>query len=119
MKNTHSPAEWRAVVGFPAYEISELGAVRAVDLNGHQPKARMHSKGFVRVILELDGVEKEIGVHRLVCEAFHGVPKDRRRVVHIDGDQTHNSEFNLKWGARVRTHRHKVLGLHMEPAECV
>ena len=76
----------------------------------------MHSKGFVRVDLEEDGALKEFGVHRLVCEAFHGVPLKRRRVVHIDGDQTNNAAFNLAWGARVRTHKRNSFGTRMASA---
>ena len=82
---------------------------------GHDERIRRcreeaHPKGFIRVELEKDGILKEVGVHRLVCEAFHGVPLQRRRVIHLDADQTNNAAFNLAWGARVRTHKKKPLG---------
>jgi hypothetical protein len=38
-------------------------------------------------------------IHRLVCEAFHGLAKDKSHVViHLDEDATNNRPENLKWG---------------------
>jgi hypothetical protein len=42
-----------------------------------------------------------VGVHVLVCEAFHGPrPADDHEVRHLDGNQGHNAEGNLAWGTR-------------------
>jgi len=110
LKNKPTPVEWRAVLGFPAYLVSESGALRATHRNGHQPRPRMHPKGFLRVVLEDGPVTREVTVHRLVCEAFHGIPLRRRRVVHLDGNQSNNAASNLAWGAPVRAHKRKPFG---------
>lgn len=40
-------------------------------------------------------------VHRLVCEAFHGVPPTQKMVViHLDEDATNNRPENLRWGTQ-------------------
>lgn len=36
-------------------------------------------------------------VHRLVCCAFHGPPKKRQEVHHIDGNPSNNQKDNLMW----------------------
>jgi hypothetical protein len=80
------------------YHVSELGALRAASKEVADPKPRSHSKGYVRVDLEFDGRPVEMGVHRIVCEAFHGVPLNHRKVLHLDGNMTNNAAFNLRWG---------------------
>lgn len=40
-------------------------------------------------------------IHRLVCEAFHGVPPFPKAVViHLDEDATNNKPENLRWGTQ-------------------
>jgi hypothetical protein len=40
-------------------------------------------------------------VHRLVCEAFHGLaPEGQSVVIHLDEDATNNRPENLKWGTQ-------------------
>lgn len=42
-----------------------------------------------------------IKVHRLVCEAFHGLPTTTDLVViHLDENSTNNHYLNLKWGTQ-------------------
>ena len=44
---------------------------------------------------------KNYKIHRLVCEAFHGLPPDDKPIViHIDEDATNNRPENLKWGTQ-------------------
>jgi hypothetical protein len=40
-------------------------------------------------------------VHRLVCEAFEGLPPSPdHEVRHLDGDRLNNHATNLRWGTR-------------------
>jgi hypothetical protein len=40
-------------------------------------------------------------IHRLVCEAFHGVaPFERAVVIHIDENALNNRPENLRWGTQ-------------------
>lgn len=42
-----------------------------------------------------------VKVHRLVCEAFHGLPPDAKSVViHINEDSHDNRPGNLRWGTQ-------------------
>jgi hypothetical protein len=97
-------AEWRPIPGFPAYEASDEGEVRAI-------KARYRDKQgapLVPWIVERHGREaayvqlgrgnKEL-VHRLVCLAFHGEPPlELTDCCHKDHNSLNNRASNLKWG---------------------
>ena len=40
-------------------------------------------------------------IHRMVCEAFHGLPpSDGMVVIHLDEDGTNNRPENLRWGTQ-------------------
>lgn len=39
-------------------------------------------------------------VHQLVCEAFHGKPKDGQVVIHKDENALNNRASNLRWGTQ-------------------
>lgn len=44
--------------------------------------------------------DRKYKVHRLVCEAFHGQPKEGQVCLHLDEDATNNKPSNLKWGTQ-------------------
>jgi len=47
-------------------------------------------------------------VHRLICEAFHGLcPADKRDVDHIDRCKSNNTPGNLRWCSRSENCRNK------------
>lgn len=46
-------------------------------------------------------IDKNLKVHRLVCEAFHGPPPSPKSVViHLDENALNNEAQNLKWGTQ-------------------
>jgi hypothetical protein len=56
--------------------------------------------GF-RMIVHYSGVGRNMKVHRLVCEAFHGPPPFEAAIVmHIDDDPANNRPENLKWATQ-------------------
>jgi hypothetical protein len=95
--------EWRSIPGFPGYEASDLGQIRAV-------KSRVKSKQglpLVPWIVERNGRRAayvQLGrgnkqlVHRLVCLAFHGEPTEEQSdCCHKDHDSLNNTPANLRW----------------------
>lgn len=62
-------------------------------------KAGTRKHGYVTCGVSLDRKSVPRLVHRLVCEAFHGVePAPRCVVRHLDGDKENNCPENLRWG---------------------
>ncbi|MFJ4038224.1 NUMOD4 motif-containing HNH endonuclease [Microbacterium sp. NPDC090007] len=112
-----SVEEWLPVPGYEGqYEASSTGQVRSVRAH---PKGRtpalhvlqpaLHRNGYLNVGLRKEGVRKVIGVHRIVCAAFHGRPKPgKTEVCHADGDKTNNSADNLRWGSHSENVRDSV-----------
>lgn len=109
-----TPEEWRPVFGYEGlYEVSDLGRVRSlpreVDNSGLGPgrkytypgktlKPSRMKIGYQSVTLSYKGQKKPSYVHRLVCEAFQGPPRDgKTQVCHYDGDRHNNSNSNLRW----------------------
>lgn len=97
--------EWRQVVGFPSYSISSLGRIRGPRASIMKPFASR----YMQVTLYQSGKRKLAHVHRLVCEAFHGVPpSDAHEVAHADGDAHNNAASNLRWATRVENEADKA-----------
>lgn len=88
---------WKSVEGYDCnYMVSNTGEVWNVDAN--RILKQQDRKGYKFVVLKLDGKNKFIGVHRLVCEAFNGAPSsDRYEVDHINKDPSDNRPANLEW----------------------
>ena len=54
-------------------------------------------KGYERVNLKKDGIEKTMQVHRLVALAFLPNPQNKPEVNHIDENKENNNVDNLEW----------------------
>ena len=108
----HVPEEWRPVRGFPGYEVSSLGRVR--DLYGLR-KTSPDKDGYPRLHLRKDKKQYYRGVHRLVCEAFHGPPPFQgAQALHRDGNKSNTSPDNLYWG----THKQNMLDMVKSGTHC-
>lgn len=106
------PEEWRAVVGFPDYEVSNHGRVRSLD------RIKVYYREGVRVsrrhrgrILRAGTMQSghqfvELGkgngrcVHVLVLQAFVGEAPPDHECCHWDDDPGNNRLENLRWGTR-------------------
>ncbi len=97
---------WKSIPGYEGlYEASSLGRIRSVLAH---PKGRtpalhvltpsLHANGYLNVGLRRNGQRKVIGVHRLVCAAFHGAPEAGQEARHRDNDPGNNAASNLRWG---------------------
>ena len=87
---------WAAIAGFPAYEVSSLGAVRHT-ATGKIRKQPIHWKGYPVVGLMRDRVRSSHSVHRLVARAFVANNDCKPCVNHKNGIKTDNRAENLEW----------------------
>jgi hypothetical protein len=98
--------DFRQAVGFAGlYEISSYGRVWSVPrfVRGRHYgnkiiKLRTDTYGYRQFETKASGKSRQIKVHRLVCEAFHGpAPAGRGLVAHRNGDPSDNRADNLYW----------------------
>jgi hypothetical protein len=102
--------QWRAIDGFPDYEVSSEGRVRS-GARGvanrwgtlTQRPARvlrpvLDSDGYLRVSLYRDRRLTQRPIHHLVLEAFVGPRPSGTQTRHDDGNRKHNAAGNLNWG---------------------
>ena len=91
---------WLPVVGFPGYEVSDLGRVRSYRRSSVprllKPSPRQVD-GHLQVTLMADGARHNRKAHQLVLEAFVG-PRPYGKVSrHLDGIPHHNELSNLEY----------------------
>jgi len=89
--------EWRDVVGFPGYKVSNAGDVKGPLKVLNQ---RADRKGYLSVSMRRDGVLHKRTVARLVAEAFLGPRPDGQQVRHKSGIKTDNRFSNLEYGTQ-------------------
>ncbi|RWO23305.1 HNH endonuclease signature motif containing protein [Mesorhizobium sp.] len=104
-------------------EVSSLGRVRVLPYQREMPHGGLRTYGGhawfgniardasrPRRIIRFRG--KTYKVHRLVCEAFHGMaPFDNADVIHRNGNTLDNAEANLRWATRAEILAQAPLGI--------
>lgn len=97
---------WVQCPRFPAYLVSSHGRFKRVD-SGFVMKGGKEINGYSVAQLTLDGRQRVVLAHRLVCEAFHGKSPNGMNVVnHIDGNKTNNAASNLEWVSSSENAKH-------------
>lgn len=88
---------WRAIPGFPRYEIHPLGCVRRA--RNQRPLKVSLRAGYHRVQLtDSEGRRRWRPLHQLVLETFVGPrPSPRHEGAHIDGRKSNNALDSLAW----------------------
>ena len=96
---THIPEEWRSLdfLGFPDYEVSDLGRVRRGARVRKPFRQQLQLGGHLRVGIRAGGVKQNMSVHRLVALAFIPNPEGKPCVAHNDGNPLNNRAANLRW----------------------
>lgn len=116
---------WRPVIGWSGYEVSDKGNVRSLDrtvadrndrelkLKGKSLRPILDGNGYLKVRLCSPGQNKLESIHVLVAESFIGPRPEGMFACHNDGDNTRNVPDNLRWDTpsensidRVRHGRH-------------
>jgi hypothetical protein len=93
--------EWRPVVGFVDYEVSDLGRVKSLKFGRSRIlKPGVDPTGRQQVSLLRDGQQHRRRVHRLVALAFINNPDNYPVVRHLNDDPTCNLVTNLAWGTQ-------------------
>lgn len=88
--------EWRAIPGYPRYEVSSDGQVSSSKYREVRIlKPATDRGGYKFISLPKDGKGKRYSIHRLVMLAFHG--ESDMHVDHINGNKTDNSLGNLRY----------------------
>ena len=96
--------QWRAVEGYPEYEVSNLGRVKG---HGKIMKPYKHRVTYKMVDLYKSGKRVARGmVHRMVANAFIPNPDNKPEVNHIDGNPSNNRVDNLEWVTHYENHLH-------------
>ncbi len=87
--------EWRTIVEFPTYEVSNTGKVRNAK-TGRVLKP-VTSAGYPMCNLYKNRKAFTKKIHRLVMETFLPVEDKTLVVNHKDGNKTNNTLSNLEW----------------------
>lgn len=81
--------------------------------------SRVHSNGYLRVMLSIKGKHYDRYIHRLVAEVFIDNPCGYSEVNHLDGDKTNNNVDNLEWCNRSQNNKHAyAMGLRQVKGCC-
>jgi hypothetical protein len=110
---------WKAIPGYPNYEVSNLGNVRSLNYRNtgkiQNLKPGLDNRGYLKIKLSLNGKTKGFGVHILVAMAFLGhIPGGMNKIVdHIqEGNKLDNSLKNLQiTTTRINTTKYRVRDL--------
>ena len=90
--------QWKNIVDYPDYEISNLGRVRSLKFGKEVILSPgMRNDGYLLVNLWKNGEKKGFLVHRLVAQAFIPNPFNYPCINHKDHNRQNNNVENLEW----------------------
>lgn len=95
---------WKAIPGYPEYEVSDLGRVRSLRRN---IVMRLYRRPNGYVSIQMGRLAKAELVHRLVLLAFLGPNEQRPWVNHKNGVRHDNRLENLEWNTPSENILHK------------
>ena len=98
--------EWKQILDYPNYSISNLGNVRN-NKHNRNIKPILYKCGYYHVGLRINGKTKCIRVHRLVGNHFLENIDNKPFIDHIDRNKLNNNVNNLRWATRSENERNK------------
>lgn len=94
-------AEWREILEFPNYSVSDTGLVRNED-TGNYMTLHVNQRGIVNVSFNRRGEQHKRSVSVLVATAFVKTARSLTfdTPINLDGDRSNNNASNLLWRPR-------------------
>lgn len=93
---------------FARYLVGDDGLI--IGPRGKPLKPFADKNGYLRINVWEGGTWKQLSVHILVCETFHGPrPTPKHHAAHTDGDKVNNHASNLRWATPAENERDKAL----------
>jgi hypothetical protein len=99
---------FRKIDRFPSYLFSECGNIYSIRSKRFL-KPLMVSNGYTHVCLVEKGIKYRKTVHRLIAEAFHGMPRIGEVVNHKNGVKHDNRAENMEWVSQSYNVKHAYL----------
>jgi hypothetical protein len=101
--------EWRYVLNFPEYVVSNLGNIRLTgSYSGRPLTLTADDSGNLMVMLAVDGERRRLRLDRIVAASFLNPSMDQamtRDIMHLDGDPFNCRADNLAWVKRKKRKR--------------
>lgn len=87
---------WKPIVGFPKYQISNMGRIQGQKglVNSYD---KMNAKYKLVGLYDENLKSHKFSVHRLVAKHFLPNPNNLPEINHIDEDPSNNAVSNLEW----------------------
>lgn len=101
--------DWRSIVAFPGYEISDLGRIRSHRLRQVRILQPRFCRGYQVASLRKDRHTYYSRLSHLVLEAFVGPCPDGMESAHLNGQRADNRSTNLQWCSHIENIAHKHL----------
>jgi hypothetical protein len=104
--------EWKKIVGFENYEVSNLGRIRRFYIKFIKYRKPVIQHGYHTITFSNNNKFNKFFVHRLVALSFIENPLNKKCVNHINGVKTDNRVNNLEWVTHSENEKHsyKILG---------
>lgn len=100
---------YRPVKGTLDYYVCEDGHIfKIVDNVSRECKVTIQNKGYATVTIRLNGIHKNVLLHRIVAQTYIDNPKNKKTVNHRDANKLNNIISNLEWATQKENVQHAM-----------